>query len=51
MATRVPSPIISMTERTTLCPPTDSIRKQSTRVWRGNKHIPGLCTWRLGSFS
>ena len=50
MATRVPSPIISMTERTALCPPTDSTRKQSTRVWQGNKWIPGLCTWWLGSF-
>jgi len=32
MATKVPSPIISMTERTALCLPVDSIRKQSTRV-------------------
>jgi len=32
MATKVPSPIISMTERTALCPPTDSTRKQRTRV-------------------
>ena len=32
MATRVPSPIISMTERTALCPPMDSTRKQRTRV-------------------
>jgi len=27
MATRVPSPVISMTERTALCHPTDSTRK------------------------
>jgi len=32
MATKVPSPIISMTERTALCHPTDSTRKQRTRV-------------------
>ena len=32
MATKVPSPIISMTERTALCPPMDSTRKQRTRV-------------------
>jgi len=50
MATKVPSPIISMIKRTALCPPMDSLRKQSTRVSLGNKQIPGLCTWRLGSF-
>jgi len=32
MATKVPSPIISMTERTALRHPTDSARKQRTRV-------------------
>jgi len=32
MATGVPSPIISMTERTALCRPTDSTRKQRTRA-------------------
>jgi len=32
MATKVPSPIISMTERTALCPLMHSTRKQSTRV-------------------
>jgi len=35
MATKVPSPIISMTKRTALCPPMDSLRKQSTRVSSG----------------
>jgi len=30
--TRVPSPIISMTERTALCRSTGSTRKQRTRV-------------------
>ena len=50
MATKVSSPIISMITRTALCPPMDSLRKQSTRVSLGNKQIPGLCTWRLGSF-
>jgi len=32
MATKVPSPIISMTERTALCLPMYSTRKQSTRM-------------------
>jgi len=32
MATKVPSPIIYMTERMALCPPMDSTRKQRTRV-------------------
>jgi len=44
MATKVPSPIISMIKRTALCLPMDSLRKQSTRVSLGNKQIPGLCT-------
>ena len=37
MATKVPSPIISMTKRTALCPPMDSLRKQSTRVSSGEQ--------------
>jgi len=44
MATKVPSPIISMIERTALCPPMDFLRKQSIRVSLENKQIPGLCT-------
>ena len=30
MVTRVPSPTISIAKRTALCPPMDSLRKQST---------------------
>jgi len=48
--TKVPSPTISMIKRTALCPLMDSLRKQITSVSLGNKQIPGLCTWRLGSF-
>ena len=35
LATKVPSRITSMTERTALCPLMDSTRKQRTRVQRG----------------
>jgi len=31
MVTRVPSPTISIAKRTALCPPMDSLRKQSTK--------------------
>jgi len=45
-ATRVPSPIISMTKRTALCLPMDPTRKQNTRVSLGNKPFSGLRTWQ-----
>jgi len=37
MATKVPSPIISMTKRTALCHPMDYLRKQNTRVSSGEQ--------------
>jgi len=37
MATRVPSPIISMTKRMALCPLMGSLRTQSTRVSSGEQ--------------
>ena len=46
MVTRVPSPTISIAKRTALCPPMDSLRKQSTRGSLGNKPFSGLCTWQ-----
>jgi len=39
-ATKVPSPIISMTKRTALCPLMSSLRKQSTRVSSGEQTDP-----------
>ena len=50
MATKVPSPIISMIKRTALCPLMDSLRRQSTRVSSGEQtdswvvYVP---TWRV----
>ena len=53
MATKVPSPIISMTKRTALCPPMDSLRKQSTRVSSGKQTdswVVYVTTWIVPFF-
>ena len=53
MATKVPSPIISMIKRTALCPPMDSLRKQSTRVSSGEQTgswVVYVTTWIVPFF-